>query len=152
MEFACYAKLCMSVCHHLKWVSRREDMCDWNSSVGRHLLSSGGQGHNPPRCKRFILFVLLLKSPLWGCRGPVCPSDSQLRLTAYAGRLLSSLPWRGSQLEPPRGAGNPARSSAWPLKPLQPLHLPGCVTPSSCRRGHFIPRGAAWQVEETLAL
>lgn len=133
--------VCLRLCHRVRWVSRREGVDAWNSSVGRHPLSSGGRGHNPPRCEQLVLFVLLLKAPLWGYRGPVCPSNSQLRLAAEA-----------ASWSPQEAQGTQHARSARPSKLLQSLHLPGHVTPSSCHRSHFIPRGADWQVEEALAL
>lgn len=133
--------VCLRLCHRVRWVSRREGVDAWNSSVGRHPLSSGGRGHNPPRCEQLVLFVLLLKAPLWGYRGPVCPSNSQLRLAAEA-----------ASWSPQEAQGTQHARSARPSKLLQSLHLPGHVTPSSRHRSHFIPRGADWQVEEALAL
>lgn len=127
-------------------------MCDWNSSVGRQLLSSGGRGHHPHAANGSFSSFFFYNLHFGGAEVPRAPLTLSSGSPQMPGGCVLASLGEAAGWSPREAQGTEHARSARPSKPLQSLHLPGRVTPSSCHRSHFIPCGADRQVEGALAL
>lgn len=81
MEFAYYENFIQDscLCHHLKWISRRENGGDSNSNVGLYLPELWrGRTVIPQDCQKACSLHSSFKISTLGVRGPACPSNSPL--------------------------------------------------------------------------
>lgn len=116
--------------------------CDSTSIVGFHCLSTP-----PEAANRLGLLLLLLKSLLSGCRGPVCPSSPQLSgsLEILGDCFLASL--REAPRWSPQEEREAQHRSARPWSPPGPV-----VTRGSPAWPRLVPWTAEWHLEEALVL